>query len=163
MARSRFPRFCAALVFVVGAGLIALAVSSSHSVLAPLAYPVGALYLVVAVLAWRVGTQRLAVWAWTAWLLTVVGFIAGILVAGLVGDLLDLDLWSAANLNGFQAVTASVVFWAFSLVPAVVGVLLGVRAARTTGRVGLAAAIVNGLTLTIIVALLISDLASLPR
>jgi len=73
--------------------VIALAVSSSDGVLAPLAYPVGALYLVVAVLAWRAGTQRLAVWAWTAWSLTMVGFIAGILAAGLVSDLFDLDLW----------------------------------------------------------------------
>ena len=162
MARSRFGPICAAPIFVVGIGLIALAVSSSHSVLAPFAYPVGALYLVVAVLAWRAGSQHLAMWAWTAWLLTVVGFITGILMAGLVGDLLDLDLWSAANLTGFQAVTASVVFWAFSFVPAVVGVLLGVRAARTTGTIGLAAAIVNGLTLAIIVTLLVSDLTSLP-
>ena len=150
-------------MFVVGTGLIALAVGSSDGALAArLTYPVATLYLVVAVLVWRAGTEHLAAWAWTAWLLTVVGFITGILVAGLVGDLLDLDLWSAANLTRAQASAATVVFWVFSLVPAVVGVVLGVRVANTTGTIGVAAAIVNGLTLAIVVALLISDLVSLP-
>jgi len=149
-------------MFVVGTGLIALAVGSSDGALAArLTYPVATLYLVVAVLVWRAGTEHLAAWAWTAWLLTVVGFITGILVAGLVGDLLDLDLWSAANLTRAQASAATVVFWVFSLVPAVVGVVLGVRVANTTGTIGVAAAIVNGLTLAIVVALMISDLVSL--
>jgi hypothetical protein len=158
----RFAQFCAALMFVVGAGMIALAAGSPASASAPLAYPVGAFYLVIAGLAWRAGRQHLPAWAWTAWMLSVVGFITGILTAGLVGDLLDLDLWSAADLTGRQAIAATVVFWAFSLVPAIVGVLLGVRVARTAGTIGLAAAIANSVTLTISGVLLISDLASLP-
>jgi len=158
----RFARSCATLMFVVGTGLIALAVGASDGPMALLAYPVGAFYLVVAGLAWRAGAGHLAAWAWTAWLLTMAGFITGILVAGLVGELLNMDLWSAANLTRAQAVAATVVFWVFSLVPAVVGVLLGVRAANTAGTIGLAAAIVNGLTLTIVVVLLILDLVSLP-
>jgi hypothetical protein len=148
-------------MFAVGAGLIALAVGSSQSPEAPLAYAVGAFYLVVAGLAWRTHTRDLAAWAWTAWLLTGVGFTAGILTAGLVGDLLDLDLWSPSDLTRSQAIGATVVFWVFSLIPAVAGVVLGVRAATTSGTIGLAAAIINGLTLAIVVALLISDLVSL--
>jgi len=154
-------RWVACCVGAVGIGLVTLSALSSGQRMAIAGYVLGAIYLAVAAVGWRARATRPSRWAWTACLLTVVGFVVGVVAVTLLGGILDMDLWSTTSLSRAEAFTASLSFWAFCLSPAVAGAIFGVRAARGGSRSGLAAALVNGLIAAVVVALAIADLAAL--